>query len=325
MCFCDFVNKMKSKKKFPVISEVPVPDVDHPEPPFDMLPKHEFTMGLIAPKGSGKTTTMINLIEIYKGYFHNIIIFSPTVASDEKWDYIKEKKGMICQNIELMHWVNTMTKRLKSIKLVEGAPVKNDFEGLVDDYDPDFDGKLAEDCFYEDYNEETLRMIYTKQMTLVKLLKKHGQTKHLANRLLIIFDDLVGSQLFSNARGNIFKGFNTRHRHYSCSMWMVTQAYREIPKTVRTNYTCMVLFEICNEKELEAIHDEYPMSVNNFHQWLEMYQYAVKEPFSFMYYNMQPKEKRKRVMKKFEEYIFVTDDLDEEPTQKNVDEKQQKN
>lgn len=302
---------MKSKKvAFPSIKEVPVPDVNHPDPPYDMLPKHEFTMGLIAPKGSGKTTTLINLIDIYAGHFHNIIIFSPTVASDEKWDYIKSRQGLICQNVELMHFVDTMTRRNKSIKLVEGAPVKNEFEGLVDEYDPDFDGKLSEECFYEDYNEETLRMIYTKQMTLVKLLKKHGQTKHIANRLLIIFDDLVGSVLFSNARGNIFKGFNTRHRHYSCSMMMVTQAYREIPKTVRTNYTCLILFEICNEKELEAVHDEFPMNVINWGKWLEMYNYAIREPFNFLYYNMQQKEKRKRVMKNFEEYIFVGDATD---------------
>ncbi len=304
---------MKSKKiAFPCIKEVPVPDISHPEPPFPMLPKHEFTMGLIAPKGSGKTTTMINLLDIYAGQFHKIIIFSPTVASDEKWDYIKNKEGLIAQNIELMHYVDTMTRRNKSIRLVEGALVKNEFDGLVDEYDPDFDGKIGEDCFMEDYSEESLRDIYTKQMTLVKLLKKHGKTKHLANRLLILFDDLVGSQLFSNARSNIFKGFNTRHRHYSCSMLMVSQSYKEIPKTVRTNYTCLILFEICNEKELEVIHDEYPMNCMDRKVWLKMYSYAVKEPYSFMYYNMQEKEKRKRVMKDFKEYIFMDDATDED-------------
>lgn len=40
--------------------------------------------------------------------------------------------------------------------------------------------------------------------------------------------DLVGSSLFSNARNNVFKGLNTRHRHYSCSMLMVSQGYKYI-------------------------------------------------------------------------------------------------
>lgn len=304
MCVFD-VNKMK--RKIPEIKEVPVPNIHHPPINYDMLPQHEFTMGLIAPKGSGKTTTMINLIELYHGYFHTIIIFSPTVASDEKWDYIKKKKGLLCQNKELQNWVDTIIERKKSARLVDNPLVKSEFDGLYEEYNPDFDGIIPEDSFYEDYDEDTLRSIYTKQMTLVKLLKKHGKTKHLANRLLIIFDDMVGSQLFSNSRSNIFKGFNTRHRHYSTSAMMVTQAYKEIPKTIRINYTCIILFEICNDKELETIHEEFPMGCINKDRWLEMYNYATKNPYSFMYYNMQPKERNKRVMKNFTEYIFMGD------------------
>jgi len=293
--------------KIPKIKKVPVPDIDHPDAPYTMLPKHEFTMGLIAPKGSGKTTTIINLLEMYKGYFHTIYVFSPTVASDEKWDYIKNLKGVLRQNVELQNWIEKLLRKRKSTRLVEAPEARNEFTGLYDEYQPDFDGMIGEECFLEDYTEDLLRSIYTRQMDLVKLLKKFGQTKHLANRVLIVFDDLVGSSLFSNSRSNIFKGFNTRHRHYSTSMLMVAQAYREIPKTVRTNYTCLVLFEICNEKELEAIHDEFPMSCMNKDKWLTMYQYAVKNPYEFMYYNMQEKEKRQRVMKNFDEYIFMGD------------------
>jgi Ni2+-binding GTPase involved in maturation of urease and hydrogenase len=59
----------------------------HPPAKYDALPRHEFSMGLIAPKGSGKTTVLCNLLKFYKGYFHSILVFSPTVASDEKWDW----------------------------------------------------------------------------------------------------------------------------------------------------------------------------------------------------------------------------------------------
>ncbi len=65
---------------------VPVPKIDHPEPPNEVLPKHEFTIGLIAPKGAGKTTLIANLLHFYAGYFNDIFVFSPTVLSDEKWD-----------------------------------------------------------------------------------------------------------------------------------------------------------------------------------------------------------------------------------------------
>lgn len=29
----------------------------------------------------GKTTTIVNLLDFYKGYFHTILVFSPTVES----------------------------------------------------------------------------------------------------------------------------------------------------------------------------------------------------------------------------------------------------
>ena len=69
------------------VKEIPVSEKVHPQPLNDILPRHEFTMGLIAPKGSGKTTLIANLINFYKGYFHTILVFSPTVACDDKWDW----------------------------------------------------------------------------------------------------------------------------------------------------------------------------------------------------------------------------------------------
>ena len=72
------------------VKPIPVPaSSKHPPPPHgnDVLPNHEFTIGIIAPKGSGKTTIIANLLYFYRKYFHSIMVFSPTVASDEKWDW----------------------------------------------------------------------------------------------------------------------------------------------------------------------------------------------------------------------------------------------
>jgi len=38
-----------------------------------------------------------------------------------------------------------------------------------------------------------------------------------------VFDDLVGSSLFSAKKDNPFKKLNSNHRHYSASLLMVTQ------------------------------------------------------------------------------------------------------
>lgn len=113
--------------------------------------------------------------------FHTIIVFSPTVASDEKWDYIKKKK-LLVENVALKDWIKRKSQPQGGNPVVEKLSPAQDFEGLVADRDSNFDGLIPEECFLEDYSEETLRDIYEQQMRIVKLLKKHGKTKHLANR-----------------------------------------------------------------------------------------------------------------------------------------------
>lgn len=67
------------------VKPVPVPKGHiHPPAPFDALMYHEFSFGLVAPKGCGKTTVACNMLDWYEGYFHDIIVFSPTIESDEK-------------------------------------------------------------------------------------------------------------------------------------------------------------------------------------------------------------------------------------------------
>jgi len=286
-----------------LVKPIPVPaSSHHPPPPNDVLPKHEFTIGIIAPKGSGKTTVIANLLHFYKNYFHTILIFSPTVASDEKWDWVKDQKLLI-ENKPLQNWIKQLTQKEEDPhKVVQNRPMSTQMEEMAK-RDPDFDGRIPEECFFSEYDEETLADIMDQQMSIVKLLKKHNKTKHLANRILIVFDDLVGSSLFSGKKDNPFKRLNTNHRHYSISMLMVTQAYKEIPKTVRTQFSCVIVFEIANEKELEVIFEENPMNLKR-DDWMELYQHATEGDHDFMFINYQ-KPKRLRIMKNFQQILFV--------------------
>lgn len=288
-----------------IVKPIPVPaSSHHPPPPNDVLPKHEFTIGIIAPKGSGKTTVIANLLNFYKNYYHTILIFSPTVASDEKWDWVKNQRLLI-ENKPLQQWIKSLQKKEDDPhKVVQNRPVDTQLDYMAKP-DPDFDGRIPEENFYSEYDEETLANIMDEQMSIVKLLKKHNKTKHLANRILIVFDDLVGSSLFSGRKDNPFKRLNTNHRHYSISMLMVTQAYKEIPKTVRTQFSCVIVFEIANEKELEVIFEENPMNLKH-DDWMELYQYATQGDHDFMFINYQ-KPKRLRIMKNFQQILFIDD------------------
>lgn len=301
------------------IIEIPVPkDAKHPPPPNENLPAHEFSWGLIAPKGSGKTTLLCNLLMFYAGHFNTIIIFSPTVKNDEKWDHIKKQKILV-ENKPLKKFIVKLkeeeeNKRSEPSVVTQGGSVvggkmQSQLSGLAQividdpkDEHGNFDARIPEENFIHVYDETRLKTILDEQQNMVDLLKENGKTKHMANRLLLVFDDLVGSTLFSNTRRNTFKMLNTNHRHLTTSIMMVSQAFKEIPRTVRTQFSCLVLFEIYSETEIMSIYDEFPMGMKK-KDWEETFRYCVKEDFGFLYYNIQ-REKSKRIMKNFDEILF---------------------
>lgn len=288
------------KKKMLRIRPVPVQqDALHPDPPHPALMQHEFTCGFVAPKGSGKTTALCNLLLFYKGYFHTIVIFSPTLNNDDKWDYIK-KQPLLAQNKALERFLRQTTRKKDDTAVVQPAPMER---RDIDEEESRFDPKIPESHFLTDYEESVLSGLLDEQQKVIDYLSRHGKTKHLANRMLFIFDDLVGSSLFGRSRDNVFKRLNTNHRHYSCSILMVTQAYKEIPRTVRINFSALILFEIPNEKEVETVYEENPLMLKK-PQWLELYEYAVSEPYSFLYINYQ-KPPPLRCMKTFEHVLTI--------------------
>jgi hypothetical protein len=140
-------------------------------------------------------------------------------------------------------------------------------------------------------------------MTKIDSYRKKGYTKHFADRQLIIFDDLVGSTLFSAKRTNPFRILNTTLRHYSTSVMMVSQGYKEIPKTARVNSTCVILFRIANDAELKSIYEENSVGLTD-QEWRRVYDYCTREPFSFMLINYS-KPETERVWKNFDEMVPI--------------------
>ncbi|KAI8994309.1 hypothetical protein BC832DRAFT_537596 [Gaertneriomyces semiglobifer] len=278
------------------VRPIPLPvTAHHPPPPIgdDVLPYHEFTAGLIAPKGSGKTTLICNILKFYQGYFHVITVFSPTLHCDEKWETVR-RLPLLAENTQL---VKFLKKKGQSENPVVGRP------SIIDQGNKPFNPHIPDSHFISEYDESTLDDMLTEQRDMIKEIEGLGGTKHLANRWLIIFDDLVGSTLFSNKRQSVFKMLNTNHGHASASLLLVSQAYREIPKTVRVNLTALILFEVTNESELKALYEENTCGMT-WEVWVRAYRYCTEQDYDFMYINYK-KPKKLRVMKNFDQYIFL--------------------
>ena len=65
------------------------------------VPKIPIRMLLLAPSGSGKTVLLSNLIlNIYRGCFERIYIFSPSVDLDTRWKPVKKYQEQTMKVIE---------------------------------------------------------------------------------------------------------------------------------------------------------------------------------------------------------------------------------
>jgi hypothetical protein len=137
---------------------------------------------------------------------------------------------------------------------------------------------------------------------MIKFLKSHDQPKYLANRLVLVFDDLVGSELFDGGQKNTFSRFNTIHRHLSISCFMISQQFKAIPAIIRNQWTCVNMFRIGNEKELIKIYEEFPMGLN-FNEWQAVYKYCTEGKHDFMFIDFQ-KPRGEQIMKNFDTFIL---------------------
>ncbi len=275
----------------------------HPDVYHKVLPQHEFSMLIVAPKGSGKTNLLCNLIlKHYKQYFHRIIVCSPTVDNDDKWDVVQSERNVLKENKKLEKALDGFTHKNKKIKKVVFNG-KEPLEEQLKKAETRFDGIIPKEDFITDLDEIPRKI--KEQQDIIKQLHDKGykkQAKYIADRMLVVLDDQAGMFKGGNVN-NPMVNYVIKHRHSSSSVIIVTQAYKAIPKTIRTNCNALILFEIPNLSELKVIYEENPEGLNE-HEWMKVYQHATEEPYSFMYINNKF-PKGQRIYKRFDSQLVV--------------------
>jgi hypothetical protein len=127
------------------------------------------------------------------------------------------------------------------------------------------------------------------------------QKEHIINsdeisNILIIIDDLI-TEL--NNCDKLLKELFFTSRHYKISLIITSQAYHSCPKSVRLNFSHIILFKI-PEDDMKEVNKELPISkiiFNNF------YDECTKKRFNFMYIDL----KNNRYFHNFEYELFEND------------------
>ena len=106
-------------------------------------------------------------------------------------------------------------------------------------------------------------------------------------KVLIVFDDLIADIMRNEKFKAIIKELFIRYRKLNISIVFITQSYFRTPKDARLNSTHCILMKIGNKKELKSIAEEKSGHLD-YKDFLKMYNYCTKEPYSFMTIDTRP-------------------------------------
>ena len=229
-------------------------------------------MYVVGARGLGKSTMLINMLlnkNMLSKRFHQIYIISPTAILDSKFDILRDSEITI-PNKKLIALLKKLNKK------------KDIFEPIP--HNEHIENSALPIEFKEEIDLDFLKDIIEEQKYVVSSFGKQY-----ADKILFIFDDMIGSKIFDSRP---FKQFIYRSRHYEISNIVLSQSYYAFPKTLRLNISELILFEISNIRELKDIYNENNSGLEE-KEFLELYKGIMEESFSFLTINFfNPKKYR---------------------------------
>ena len=115
----------------------------------------------------------------------------------------------------------------------------------------------------------------------------NNYNKNRDKKVLIIFDDMIADIMRSEKFKAIVKELFIRCRKLNISIVFITQSYFRTPKDARLNSTHYILMKTYNKKELKSIAEENSGHLD-FKDFLKIYNFCTKEPYSLMLVDTRP-------------------------------------
>ena len=142
----------------------------------------------------------------------------------------------------------------------------------------DTKGKYFKDAF-QDVDDH-----YTDQMIkdLVSSQKKYDRED--MPTMCILLDDILSRDF---KKTNDISYLCSKFRHYEMSIFLTTQSFRSVSNIIRNNSTNVLIFRHNNQKELEKIKEEYSELCGSEDLFMEYYNLAHDQPYSFLYIDGQ--------------------------------------
>ena len=115
----------------------------------------------------------------------------------------------------------------------------------------------------------------------------NNYNKNRDKKVLIVFDDMIADIEYKKNFKRIIKELFYRARKINVSIVFITQSYFRALKDARLNSIHYILMKIGHKKELKRIAEEKSGHLD-YKDFLKIYNYCTKEPYSFMTIDARP-------------------------------------
>lgn len=264
------------------------PNIQAPRDAPEGFPNKSFLGLLYSSKGTGKTNTLINIINEYdkKRFFQKIYLFSPTVKNDPKYQLLEDG------NYQLFVYPNFSNETLKEVidHITSDINEWKEYQRLKKLVEKAKKAKRPD--LFEDEDVLDLFMLDWKDPEPPFDREPYS---------LIVFDDLASNKELMSQGKSLANSFMLLHRHKLTSVIYSVQQYRNaVPKMVRNNLDWWVLGGSKNEKDMESVAEELT-SYASTKDIADMWARATAEPFNYFCVNLMVPEYR--FTKNFDEPI----------------------
>ena len=130
------------------------------------------------------------------------------------------------------------------------------------------------------FNDLKAFIEYSSDMhDVYKIIHEYNPDKE--NKILIVFDDMIGDMIRNKKLNSIVTELFIRGRKLNISLVFITQSDFKVPENVRLNTSHFFITLIPNKRELQqiAINHSLDISTENF---ANIYGKCTAEPYSFL-------------------------------------------
>ena len=115
----------------------------------------------------------------------------------------------------------------------------------------------------------------------------YNYDKNRDKKVLIVLDDMIADMENNKKFKRIIKELFYRGRQINISIVFITQSYFRALKDARLNSTHYILMKIDNKKELKSTAEGKSGNLD-YKDFLKIYNYCMREPYSFMIIDARP-------------------------------------